>query len=87
MLGDYNRRDRTLAGLTRALERGTRLGRPTIDPAKAQAIKAARTTGKSYRAIAREFGVGHATVARLTIQRTKIIKREPIQLSLKPLRF
>ena len=62
-------RERVMAGLARAKAEGTRLGRPASvadDVAKVRAIRAARETGKSIRAIAREQGVGIGTVARLT---------------------
>ena len=62
-------RERVMAGLTRAKAEGTRLGRPATvgaNAAKVSAIRAARATGKSIRAIAREYGVGVGTVARMT---------------------
>jgi DNA invertase Pin-like site-specific DNA recombinase len=62
-------RERVMAGLARAKAEGTRLGRPASvadDAAKVRAIRAARETGKSIRAIAREQGVCIGTVARLT---------------------
>ena len=62
-------RERVMAGLVRAKAEGRRLGRPASvadDAAKVRAIRAARETGKSIRAIAREQGVGIGTVARLT---------------------
>jgi len=62
-------RERVNAGLARARAEGTRLGRPATvadDKAKVRAIKAARAAGKSFRAVADEFGVGVGTVQRLT---------------------
>jgi DNA invertase Pin-like site-specific DNA recombinase len=62
-------RERIMAGLSRARSEGTRFGPPATvadDVAKVREIKAARAAGKSLRVIAREFGVGHGTVARLT---------------------
>jgi DNA invertase Pin-like site-specific DNA recombinase len=61
-------RERVMAGLARAKAEGTRLGRPASvadDAAKVRAIRAARATGKSIRAIASQEGVGIGTVARL----------------------
>ena len=49
--------------------RGTQLGRPAEiagDASKVKAIRAARASGKSFREVAREFGVGVGTVQRLT---------------------
>ena len=54
---------------TRAKAEGTQLGRPAEiagDAAKVKAIRAARAAGKSFREVAREFGVGVGTVQRLT---------------------
>jgi len=62
-------RERVMAGLARAKAEGTRLGRPATvadDAAKVRTIRAARAAGKSVRTIAREYGVGIGTVARLT---------------------
>jgi DNA invertase Pin-like site-specific DNA recombinase len=61
-------RERVLAGLARAKEQGTRLGRRRIedaDAAKAVAIRAALASGKGIRRIARELKVGVGTVLRL----------------------
>jgi len=62
-------RERVMAGLARAKDGGTRLGRPATiadDEAKVQMIRAAQDAGKSIRTIAREQGVGIGTVSRLT---------------------
>ena len=62
-------RERVNAGLARARAEGTQLGRPAEiagDAAKVKAISAARAAGKSFREVAREFGVGVGTVQRLT---------------------
>ena len=59
-------RERVLAGLARAKEQGTRLGRRRIenaDAAKAVAIRAVPGSGKGIRRIAFKVGVG--TVLRL----------------------
>jgi len=61
-------RERVLAGLARAKEQGTRLGRRRIedaDAAKAVAIRAALGSGKGIRRIARDLKVGVGTVLRL----------------------
>ena len=58
-------RERVNAGLAE----GTQLGRPAEiagDASKVKAIRAARASGKSFREVAREFGVGVGTVQRLT---------------------
>jgi DNA invertase Pin-like site-specific DNA recombinase len=61
-------RERVLAGLARAKEQGTRLGRRRIedaDSAKAAAIRKALASGKGIRRIARDLKVGVGTVLRL----------------------
>jgi DNA invertase Pin-like site-specific DNA recombinase len=61
-------RERVLAGLARAKEQGTRLGRRRIedaDSAKAAAVRAALASGKGIRRIARDLRVGVGTVLRL----------------------
>jgi DNA invertase Pin-like site-specific DNA recombinase len=61
-------RERVLAGLARAKEHGTRLGRRRIedtDAAKAATIRAALASGKGIRKIARDLKVGVGTVLRL----------------------
>jgi DNA invertase Pin-like site-specific DNA recombinase len=61
-------RERVLAGLARAKEQGTRLGRRRIEDAnaaKAVAIRAALASGKGIRRIARDLKVGVGTVLRL----------------------
>lgn len=61
-------RERVLAGLARAKEQGTRLGRPRLEDAdtvKAGAVRAALAAGKGVRRIARDLGVGVGTVLRL----------------------
>jgi DNA invertase Pin-like site-specific DNA recombinase len=61
-------RERVLAGLARAKEQGTRLGRRRIedaDSAKAAAVRAALANGKGIRRIARDLRVGVGTVLRL----------------------
>jgi len=61
-------RERVVAGLARAREDGTRLGRRQIedaDPRKARSIVALLSQGKGVRRIARELGAGVGTVIRL----------------------
>ena len=61
-------RERVLAGLARAKEQGTSLGRPRLedtDKSKVAAIKAALAAKKGVRRIARELKVGVGTVLRL----------------------
>ena len=61
--------ERVMAGLARAKAEGIHLGRrPTVanDADKVQAIRIDHKAGKSLREIAREHGVGHTTVARIT---------------------
>jgi DNA invertase Pin-like site-specific DNA recombinase len=61
-------RERVLAGLSRAREDGTRLGRPPIEDTgahKVQAVRAMRAKGMGVRRIAREAGLGVGTVLRL----------------------
>jgi DNA invertase Pin-like site-specific DNA recombinase len=57
-------------GLTRARAQGKRLGRPRIDGATEDAIRAALATGKGIRKVAREVGVGTSTVQRVRAERT-----------------
>jgi DNA invertase Pin-like site-specific DNA recombinase len=62
-------RERVLAGLARAREEGTKLGRKPLedtDAAKVAAIRAMRRKGTGIRRIARELGVGVGTVLRVT---------------------
>jgi DNA invertase Pin-like site-specific DNA recombinase len=62
-------RERVLAGLARAREQGTRLGRRRLEDAdigKVQAIRRARAAGLGIRRIARDLRVGVGTVLRVT---------------------
>jgi DNA invertase Pin-like site-specific DNA recombinase len=62
-------RERVMAGLARAKEQGTTLGRRRLedtDAGKVSAIVAARAAGTGIRRIARELGVGVGTVLRVT---------------------
>jgi DNA invertase Pin-like site-specific DNA recombinase len=62
-------RERTVAGLQKARERGTRsgkaIGRPTIPADKEAAIRARLAAGEGIRAISRQERVGIGTVIRL----------------------
>jgi DNA invertase Pin-like site-specific DNA recombinase len=62
-------RERVMAGLARAKEQGTQLGRRRLedtDADKVAAILSARKSGTGVRRIAREMGVGVGTVLRIT---------------------
>jgi DNA invertase Pin-like site-specific DNA recombinase len=62
-------RERVLAGLARAREQGTQLGRRRLedtDAKKVAAILSARASGAGIRRIAQELGVGVGTVLRVT---------------------
>jgi DNA invertase Pin-like site-specific DNA recombinase len=62
-------RERVIAGLNRARENGTRLGRPPIAEKKERAIRIALTEGKAgMLKIAAHFGVGSGTVQRIKAQ-------------------
>jgi DNA invertase Pin-like site-specific DNA recombinase len=57
--------ERISAGLQRAKAEGKKLGRPRISQETEQAIRKARAQGKGILKIAREVGVGTATVQRV----------------------
>ncbi len=57
--------ERISAGLQRAKAEGKKLGRPRIPVETEQAIRTARAQGKGILKIAREIGVGTATVQRV----------------------
>jgi DNA invertase Pin-like site-specific DNA recombinase len=64
-------RERVLAGIARAREEGTQLGRRRLedtDAKKVAAIRNARKRGLGIRRIARDLGVGVGTVIRLTAE-------------------
>jgi DNA invertase Pin-like site-specific DNA recombinase len=62
-------RERVIAGLNRARENGTRLGRPPIAEKKERAIRNALAEGKAgMLKIAAYFGVGSGTVQRIKAQ-------------------
>jgi DNA invertase Pin-like site-specific DNA recombinase len=61
-------RERVMAGLARAREEGTKLGRKRIEDAdakKAKAIRSALAAKTGIRRIARDLGVGVGTVLRI----------------------
>lgn len=58
-------RSRVLAGLERARSRGTKLGRPRVEPATEQAIRARLAAGTGIGKVARELGIGVSTVQRV----------------------
>ena len=61
-------RERVLAGIARARDQGTRLGRRRLedtDAKKVAAIRQARQRGTGIRRIARDLGVGVGTVLRV----------------------
>src|ERR1700733_8336134 len=64
-------RERVLAGIARARDQGTQLGRRRLedtDAKKVAAIRSARKKGVGIRRIARDLGVGVGTVLRLTAE-------------------
>ncbi len=64
-------RERVLAGIARARDQGTPLGRRRLedtDAKKVAAIRSARKKGVGIRRIARDLGVGVGTVLRLTAE-------------------
>jgi DNA invertase Pin-like site-specific DNA recombinase len=60
-------RQRVRAGLKRAVERGSTLGRPKIAPELEKRIQGQLRAGKGILATAKELGVGTGTVHRRTI--------------------
>jgi DNA invertase Pin-like site-specific DNA recombinase len=73
-------RERVLAGMARAKERGTRsgkaIGRPTIPPGTRDAICAAYARGEGgYRTLAKQFGVAVMTVRKCVAEQEAV----PIQ--------
>lgn len=66
-------RDRVLAGLERTRAKGTRLGRPPMDAAKVEAIRALLTAGIGIRETARRTSVGTSSVQRV---RAAMIEQE-----------
>jgi DNA invertase Pin-like site-specific DNA recombinase len=58
-------RQRINAGLKRAVEAGTKLGRPRISEALEKRIRAHLRAGKGINKVAREIGVGTGTVHRI----------------------
>jgi DNA invertase Pin-like site-specific DNA recombinase len=56
---------RVHAGIGRAKAKGVKFGRPTIDPKVEEKIQAALKAGGTMRPIAKKFGVGLGSVARI----------------------
>jgi DNA invertase Pin-like site-specific DNA recombinase len=71
VFAEYERailRERTVAGLRRAVTQGKRLGRPKIASDREAAVRAALTQGDGVVKIARALGVGVGTVLRIRRQ-------------------
>lgn len=60
--------ERVRAGLSRAVARGVRLGRPRVSSKTESHIRAARKEGKGIRKIASELGVGVSVVQRVVAE-------------------
>ena len=58
-------RQRINTGLKRAVDAGTQLGRPRIDPALEKRIQSQLRAGKGMLKVAAECGVGSGTVQRI----------------------
>jgi len=71
MMGVFAQFERTMivervkAGLKRAKAEGRKLGRPRVDGKVTAKVLALRREGKGMRKIARELGIGNATVQRI----------------------
>jgi len=61
-------RERVLSGMARARAEGKHMGRPPVAPMVADKVRAAREKGLSVREIAAKYGVGLATVQRITTE-------------------
>ena len=57
--------ERVRAGLARARAQGRKLGRPTVSAETVAAVRAIRATGKGMLSIAKQLGIGTATVQRI----------------------
>lgn len=66
-------RERVMAGLTRARASGIKLGRPSIEQAKAIEIKTLLAQGNGVRKIARTLHVGVGTVLKVRDQNTTAV--------------
>lgn len=75
--------DRTKAGLARVRAKGVKLGRPErIDPTTARRAAQLRTTGLSWRSIAKELGVAATTLRRcaekgVAADRVQVVETRP----------
>ncbi|MDQ2106532.1 recombinase family protein [Azospirillum isscasi] len=58
-------RERVLAGLDRAKAKGTRIGRPPMEPKLVRQIQEALAAGTGVRAVARQTGASPTTVSRI----------------------
>lgn len=58
-------RERVLAGLGRAKAKGTRIGRPPMEPKLVRQIQEALAAGTGVRAVARQTGASPTTVSRI----------------------
>ena len=58
-------RQRVKAGLKRAVEQGTKLGRPRVSPSIEKRIQTHLRQGKGILKVATELGVGTSTVQRI----------------------
>ena len=58
-------RERVLAGLDRAKAKGTRIGRPPMEPKLVRQIQEALAAGTGVRAVARQTGTSPTTVSRI----------------------
>jgi DNA invertase Pin-like site-specific DNA recombinase len=65
--------ERVKAGLRNARAKGKKLGRPRADVRESQ-IEGLRASGASWRAIAKEMGVGVGTVHRIGQRRSKNVR-------------
>ena len=57
--------ERVRAGLARARAQGRKLGRPMVSAETVAAVRAIRATGKGMLSIAKQLGIGTATVQRI----------------------
>jgi len=75
--------ERVKAGLRNAKAKGKKLGRPRadVDPSRVEALRA---SGASWRAIAKQTGLGVGTVHRIAQRRSKIPCGDPSSASLMP---
>jgi DNA invertase Pin-like site-specific DNA recombinase len=75
--------ERVKAGLRNARAKGKKLGRPRADVSESQ-VERLRASGASWRAIAKQTGLGVATVHRIAQRRSKNVCGDPSSASLMP---